>query len=110
MPEGSVVLLATLLAQAFPNAIIGTLLFGLFRQYRKTYLLHWSASWAALALFHLATAGALALGGTLSVAWRGVLGSVAGAAGYLQIGWLLFGVFELVRRRPVRLSQTRWTL
>jgi diguanylate cyclase (GGDEF)-like protein len=31
-------------------------------------------------------------------------------AGWLQSGWLLFGTFELVRRRPVRLRQARWTL
>src|ERR1700682_3772817 len=110
MPERSFVLLATLLAQALATAIIAVLLLSFFRQYRKTYLRHWAASWAALAVFHAAAAGGLAFGSNLSPAWRALLGATAGAAGYLQIGWLLFGVFELVRRRPVRLSQTRWTL
>ena len=110
MAERSFVLLATLMAQALATAIIAVLLLSFFRQYRKTYLLHWSASWAALALFHAAAAGGLAFGSGLSITSRVLLGATAGAAGYLQIGWLLFGVFELVRRRPVRLSQTRWTL
>ena len=89
------------------TAIISALLFGFFRQYRKTYLLHWSASWAACAL-HAAAAG-----GTSSRGFLRRAGSAHGyrrCGGYLQIGWLLFGVFELVRRRPVRLTQARWTL
>lgn len=110
MPERSFVLLATLLAQALATAIISALLFGFFRQYRKTYLLHWSASWAALSLFHAAAAGGMAFGRGLPAGARALLMATAGAAGYLQIGWLLFGVFELVRRRPVRLTQARWTL
>jgi diguanylate cyclase (GGDEF)-like protein len=32
---------------------------------------------------------------------------VGGVAGYLQIVWLLFGVYELLRRRPVRLRVAR---
>ncbi len=110
MLERSFVLIATLLAQALANGILALLLFNFFRQYRKTYLLHWSASWAALAVFHATTVAGLALTRSLSIVGRGVLGAIAGTAGYLQIGWLLFGIFELVRRRPVRLSQTRWTL
>ena len=110
MPDRNFVLLATLLAQALATAIIAVLLRGFHRQYRKTYLFHWSASWAALALMHAATAGELAFGTGLSIPGRGLLGAIAGAAGYLQIGWLFFGVFELVRRRPVRLRKGRWTL
>src|SRR5207244_9172255 len=33
-----------------------------------------------------------------------------GLAGYLQIGWLLFGVYELLRRRPVRIRASRQLL
>src|SRR5260221_5659867 len=110
MPDPSFVQLATLLAQALATAIIAVLLRGFHRQTRKTYLLHWSASWAALALMHAAAAGELACGTGLSIPARGLLGVIGGTAGYLQIGWLLFGVFELVRRRPVRRRQARWTL
>ncbi len=38
---------------------------------------------------------------------RVVAAIVTGVTGYLQIGWLLFGVYELVRRRPVRLVESR---
>src|SRR5258708_35434237 len=105
MPDPSFVLLATLLAQAVATAIIAVLLRGFHRQTRKTYLLHWSASWAALALMHAAAAGELAFGRGLSISARGLLGAVAGPAGDLQISWLLFGLIKAVSRRPVRLLQ-----
>jgi diguanylate cyclase (GGDEF)-like protein len=96
MTDRGFVVLATLDAQALAAAVIASLLFGFFRQYRKTYLLHWTLSWVALAAFDAARASGLAV--------------PAGIAGYLQVGWLVFGVFELVRRRPLRLVTSRWTL
>src|SRR5258708_30459417 len=103
MPDPSFVLLATLLAQAVATAIIAVLLRGFHRQTRKTYLLHWSASWAALALMHAAAAGELAFGPGLSISARGLVGAGARAGGYLQICWLLFRVFLLLRPPPLPL-------
>jgi diguanylate cyclase (GGDEF)-like protein len=83
------------LAQALAAALVASLLFATFRLYRKTYLFHWALTWAALAVFHAA---------------ERLVPAVSGMAGWLQSGWLLFGTFELVRRRPVRLRLARWTL
>ena len=44
---------------------------------------------------------------------RIALALIAGVTGFLQIGWLLFGVYELVKRRPVRMSDSKrilWSL
>src|SRR5258708_33255885 len=76
-------------------AVVAYLLFASFRHYRKAYLFHWALAWAALAVFH---------------ATERLVPAVSGMAGWLQSGWLLFGTFELVRRRPVRLRLARWAL
>src|SRR5260221_8753146 len=103
MTDRSFVVLATLSAQALAATLITALLLSFFRQYRKTYLYHWTLSWAALSVYHLAEAGAITLP-ALAVPFS----ALAGMASYLQIGWLLFGVHELVRRRPVRIRHSRW--
>src|SRR5437660_696689 len=95
MPAGSSYVLAIALAQALAAALVASLLFASFRHYRKAYLFHWALGWAALAVFH---------------ATERLVPAVSGMAGCLQSGWLLFGTFELVRRRPVRLRLARWTL
>ncbi|HSP13783.1 MAG TPA: EAL domain-containing protein [Thermoanaerobaculia bacterium] len=86
-------------------------LYGFYRQYRKSYLLHWTLGWSALAVFTLfsdISAGlTLKLQMAASHPLRIVVAIVIGVTGYLQIGWLLFGVYELVRRRPVRLVESR---
>jgi diguanylate cyclase (GGDEF)-like protein len=111
MSDTSFVVLATVSAQTLAAAVIAILLLGFFRQYRKEYLLHWALSWAMLALYDASGAASIAAGGGKgSFTLHAVLAVVAGVAGYLQIGWLVFGVYELVRRRPVRLRRARWTL
>jgi diguanylate cyclase (GGDEF)-like protein len=95
MPEGSSYVLALALAQALAAALVASLLFASSRLYRKTYLFHWALGWVALAVFH---------------ATERLVPALSGMAGWLQSGWLLFGTFELVRRRPVRLRLARWTL
>src|SRR5947208_777397 len=113
-PEASAVVLVAHAVQTFGAAVIAILLFGFLRQYGKSYLAHWTASWTSLAVYQLAAG----IGLVLAVSWRvapthplRVASSlVAGLAGYLQIAWLLFGVYELLRRRPVRIVMSRQIL
>jgi diguanylate cyclase (GGDEF)-like protein len=109
MPESSILVFAAFAAQTAGAAVIAVLLYGFLRQYRKSYLQHLTASWAALCVFQLGEAAEV-----LARWWKpGAHGAIAtisvvsGIAGYLQIAWLLFGVYELLRRRPVRLRVAR---
>jgi diguanylate cyclase (GGDEF)-like protein len=111
MPEFSILVFAAFAAQTVGAAVIAILLFGFLRQYGRSYLAHLTASWAALAIYHLSGTARIAL-----EAWWQMppshpavvaAAAVGGIAGYLQIAWLLFGVYELLRRRPVRLLPAR---
>src|SRR5436305_1994013 len=86
---------------------MAVLLLGFHRQYHKSYLLHWTLSWAALAAYYADAALGMALAlrthMPASHPLRVLVAASAGIIGYLQIVWLLFGVYELLRRRPVRL-------
>jgi diguanylate cyclase (GGDEF)-like protein len=102
---------ATFAVQFLGAAVMALILFGFHRQYHKSYLAHWMFGWAAMMMFRLACAAAMIL---LSVRklpasdpQRLAVSIVAGVAGYLQIGWFLFGVYEIVRRRPVRLNHAQ---
>src|SRR2546423_4046533 len=113
MPEFSIVVLATSIAQTLSAAVIALLLFGFFRQYGKSYLAHWTASWVALTLVHLGGAAGAALAmrnAPPSDPARVATAIAVGAAGYLQVAWLLFGAYELLRRRPVRIRVARGIL
>lgn len=92
-------------AQSVGAAVMSVLLLGFHRQYRKAYLLHWTLGWAAVAIFHVA--GGLASLLPQQNPWHIPLTIAASVAGCLLVGWLCFGVFELVRRRPVRLLDAR---
>jgi diguanylate cyclase (GGDEF)-like protein len=107
MSGHDIAVIATFSAQTIGAAVMAILLLGFHRQYRKSYLLHWTLGWTAIAVSHLASGIALLLSPSLV---RTALTIVAGVAGWLQIGWLLFGVYELVRRRPVRLRDAERVL
>ncbi len=111
MTDSSILVFAAFAAQTVGAAVIAVLLFGFLRQYGRSYLAHLAASWAALAVYHLGEAAVLALGQWWKLPEphpvREATAVVAGVAGYLQIAWLLFGVYELLRRRPVRLRVAR---
>jgi len=92
-------------AQSVGAGVMSVLLLGFHRQYRKSYLLHWTLGWAAVAAFRFA--GGLASLLPQQNPWRVPLTITASVAGCLLIAWLCFGVFELVRRRPVRLRDAR---
>jgi diguanylate cyclase (GGDEF)-like protein len=109
MPEFTFAVLATLTAQTFGAAVMALLLLGFHRQYLKSYLLHWTLAWTSLALYHLATVSSLVLGlHSYTGAALPALLTITGAAfGFMHIGWLLFGLYELIRRRPVRIRDAR---
>ncbi|MGZ5492359.1 MAG: putative bifunctional diguanylate cyclase/phosphodiesterase [Thermoanaerobaculia bacterium] len=100
-----------LIAQTIGSAVMALVLLGFYRQYQKSYLLHWTLGWSAMAIFQLFSgltwALALGLRAPASDPTRIFAAVISGVTGYLQIGWLLFGVYELVRRRPVRLMESR---
>src|SRR5262245_55743151 len=111
MPESSLLVFAAFAAQTVGAALIAVLLFGFLRQYGKSYLQHLTASWAALAVYHLGGAATIALmrWWQMPAGHPALVGTaiVVGVSGYLQIAWLLFAVYELLRRRPVRLRIAR---
>jgi len=100
-----ITVVATFSAQFAGAAVVSLLLLGFHRQYHKSYLLHWTLGWAAVAIYRL-TGGAAAL--MTGRDWiRIALTITSSVAGCLMIAWLCFGAFELVRRRPVRLLDAR---
>src|SRR5688500_1857176 len=111
MPELKLAVGLSFTAQMIAAAVMACLLLSFYRSYRKTYLWHWTLSWAALTVCHLAVAiGGTNAIGTLYAAshpFRLVPAIVATASGYLYVGWVLFGVYEFARRRPVRLVESR---
>src|SRR5947207_12844275 len=112
MPEFNFAVFATFCAQTFGAGVMALLLFGFVRQYRKSYLLAWALGWSAFAVYHLAegTSFVLAERFAPSHPLQVFVSLVSGISGYLVIGWLLFGAYELVRRRPVRIRQSQWIL
>jgi diguanylate cyclase (GGDEF)-like protein len=114
MPEFNLALVATSAAQTLAAIVMTILLLGFLRQYRKSYLHHWMLSWAALAGYNIFFAVGLGLGlrGQMPSEHplRIATSTAVGILGYLQIVWLLFGIYELLRRRPVRIRFYWWTL
>ncbi|HUP47835.1 MAG TPA: EAL domain-containing protein [Thermoanaerobaculia bacterium] len=89
---------------------VALLLFQIHRSFERSFTLHWTRSFAALALFHLATA-AIVLGGDLAGTINHgplmVISAIGGGAAYLQVGWLIWGCYELGRRKPVRIRESQ---
>src|SRR5438132_714141 len=106
MPEFNLVTVITSTAQTVTAIVMAVLLLGFLRQYKKDYLRHWTLSWTALAAYYVTTSIGIALGVGYNVASshpvRILTAILSGVFGYTNIAWLLFGIFELLRRRPVR--------
>ncbi len=104
----------TFAAQIISAGVVALLLFGFQRQYRKSYLRHWTSGWTALAVYHLASFAGFVLtfryGASAVDPSRIAAAVLAAVAGYAQIGWFLFAPYELVRRRPIRMIVARRVL
>ena len=107
MPAFNLVTVITSTAETVAAIVMAILLLGFLRQYKKSYLRHWTLSWTALAAYDVASSTGIALGVGYNVASSHpvrLLTAVAGGVfGYVSITFLLFGIFELLRRRPVRI-------
>jgi diguanylate cyclase (GGDEF)-like protein len=95
---------AALVAQAVGALLLGALLLGFHRHYRKGYLLHWARSWLCFCVYVLGAALDLHLSNRLPAAHPAALmvAMISGVAGYLQIGFIVFGAYELEAGRPPR--------
>ena len=107
MPAFNLVTVITSTAETVAAIVMAILLLGFLRQYKKSYLRHWTLSWTALAAYDVASSVGMALGVGFKVPSAHpirILTAVCGGVfGYANIAWLLFGIFELLRRRPVRI-------
>jgi len=107
MPAFNPVTVITSSAETIAAIVMAILLLGFLRQYRKSYLRHWTLSWATLAAYDVASSVGIAMGVGYSVPASNplrIITAVAGGVfGYVSIAFLLFGIFELLRRRPVRI-------
>ena len=107
MPAFNLVTVITSTAETFAAIVMAILLLGFLRQYGKSYLRHWTLSWTSLAVYNVALAVGIALGVGYNVSSSHpvrIVTAVGGLAfGYASIAFLLFGIFELLRRRPVRI-------
>ena len=89
--------------------VVAALLFHINRGFRSSPIEHWTRSFLALAVYHIASAG-LAVRGTLTTSAAGpgmlVTSAIGGAAAFLQIGWLTWGSLEVARRKPVKIRDS----
>jgi len=107
MPAFNLVTVITSTAETIAAIVMAVLLLGFLRQYKKSYLQHWTLSWTALAAYDVASSVGIALAVGFNIPSSHpirILTAVAGGIfGYANIALLLFGIFELLRRRPVRI-------
>ncbi|MGZ8868514.1 MAG: putative bifunctional diguanylate cyclase/phosphodiesterase [Thermoanaerobaculia bacterium] len=88
---------------------VAALLFHIHRGFSRSFTLHWTRSFGALALFHFATAAIILggdLAGTINHGLLILISAIGGGAAYLQVGWLIWGCFELARRKPVKIGES----
>jgi diguanylate cyclase (GGDEF)-like protein len=103
-------LIASYLIQAAGALITAAIFGGFYREYRRTFLREWALSWLALVV----TLCGAAANATLydprltGTPLRLGVSMLTGAAGYLEIVWLLFGSSELHGRRPFSRSERRF--
>ena len=114
MPEETLAVSVSYTAQMITASVMALLLYGFYRQYKKEYLLHWTLSWTALTVnvfaVILATTATIHTNAQPHNLSRLIPSVIANTAAYLHVGWMLFGVYELLRRRPVRLRESELAL
>jgi diguanylate cyclase (GGDEF)-like protein len=107
VPQFNLITVITASAQTVAALVMAILLLGFLRQYRKSYVRHWTLSWTAAAGYYIASTIGMGLGLSSNVSsWHPVrilTAALSGVLGYLSIAWLMFGIYELLRRRPVRI-------
>jgi diguanylate cyclase (GGDEF)-like protein len=91
----------TQLAQATSAVILALVLLGLYRTYRREYLLDWTWSWWAFCVFLCGGGLSLYLARLLpaTAPLLVLLSSVSIVAGHWQVAWLLFGTGEVATGR-----------
>ena len=105
-------LFASYLIQAAGALITAAIFGGFYREYRRTFLREWALSWSALCVTLVGAAVSVLLyryfpvGHPLRIADA----MVTGAAGYLEVVWLLFGSGGLLGRRPFSQNERRFFL
>jgi diguanylate cyclase (GGDEF)-like protein len=108
MSRLSAELLSTPESHAILSLLCGLALLHFHRRHGKRYLLLWAASWLSLALFHATNGASFVLrnlgGDAASVAG---ISFVAVLAGSMQAGWLPWGCYEISRRQPYRILNSR---
>jgi diguanylate cyclase (GGDEF)-like protein len=109
MSSLNIALLSTPSAHALLCLLCGVTLLHFHRRYGKRYLLLWAASWLSLSLFHAANGASVALSssGLGSPNVRAAVSFAAVLGGSLQTGWLPWGCFEIAKRRPFRMRDSR---
>jgi len=107
MPAFNLSTIITSTAETVAAIVMAVLLLGFLRQYKKSYLRHWTLSWTALAAYDVTSATGIALGVGYNMPSmhpiRLLTSILSGIFGYTSIVFLLFGIFELLKRRPVRI-------
>jgi diguanylate cyclase (GGDEF)-like protein len=84
---------------------VSLLLLQIYRSFRTKYVLHWTLSFASLAVFHLATTSLIFRDGAAEP-FVLIAGSViGGAAAYLQLGWLIWGAAELAKKKEIKVAE-----
>ncbi len=89
---------------------VSLLLFQIYRSFKTSYVLHWTLSFASLAVFHAATAS-MSFRNGVAEPFVLIFGSViGGAAAYLQLGWLIWGTAELAKRKEIKVAEPQRVL
>jgi diguanylate cyclase (GGDEF)-like protein len=112
IPDPTLVVLTGYLAQAACAVIIALVLVTFHRHYHREYLRHWAWSWGAFSLSLTGAAMALVLfkQGEPTSPSRLAIGFVELLGGYCQLGWLLFGTYEVGTGREVPRRRARLIL
>ena len=84
---------------------VALLLFQIYRSFRTSYVLHWTLSFGALAIFHAAAAALLFRDGIAEPVVFISAALIGGAAAFVQLGWLVWGAVELIRKGAVKVVE-----
>ncbi|HSP15018.1 MAG TPA: EAL domain-containing protein [Thermoanaerobaculia bacterium] len=84
---------------------VALLLFQIYRSFRTSYVLHWTLSFASLAIFQVSAASLLFRDGVAEPVVLIAGAVIGGAAACLQLGWLVWGGVELIKRKAIRIAE-----